>query len=136
MAATLATGGVLSHRSAGALWGLRPCNGRIDVTVPWTRPNDPDSSFTEPFSPPTRSPPTTASPSPPPPARQLDLAGVLQKHQLQQAINEARAPATRQARTSSKPLPDEARHQSPPHARTTNPHPKQDLEARFHHLPQ
>ena len=37
MAATLATGGVLSHRSAGALWGLRPFNGRIDVTVPWDK---------------------------------------------------------------------------------------------------
>jgi very-short-patch-repair endonuclease len=37
MAATLATGGVLSHRSAGALWGVRPWNGRIEITVPRTK---------------------------------------------------------------------------------------------------
>ena len=65
MAATLATCGVLSHRSAGALWRIRPWNGRIEITI-----HD-------------GIPVTT-------PARtQLDLAGVLQRHQLQQAINEA-----------------------------------------------
>src|SRR4051794_10335416 len=37
MAATLATGGVLSHRSAGALWGLRPWSGRIEITIPWNK---------------------------------------------------------------------------------------------------
>jgi predicted transcriptional regulator of viral defense system len=37
LAATLATGGVLSHRSAAALWGLRPsAAARIDVTVSHT----------------------------------------------------------------------------------------------------
>src|SRR6476469_6673578 len=33
MAATLATGGVLSHRSAAALWGLRGWDGRIEITT-------------------------------------------------------------------------------------------------------
>jgi Protein of unknown function (DUF559)/Transcriptional regulator, AbiEi antitoxin len=37
LAATMATGGVLSHRSAAALWGIRPTAApRIDVTVPHT----------------------------------------------------------------------------------------------------
>ena len=41
MAATLATDGVLSHRSAGALWGIRPWTGRIDMTTPRTRAKRP-----------------------------------------------------------------------------------------------
>jgi Protein of unknown function (DUF559)/Transcriptional regulator, AbiEi antitoxin len=37
LAATLATGGVVSHRSAAALWGIRPTAAvRIDVTVSHT----------------------------------------------------------------------------------------------------
>src|SRR4051794_15134357 len=89
MAATLATGGVLSHRSAGALWGLRPWNGRIEITTRAVRRGRqglllhgavlaPDEIATHDGIPVTT------------PARtQLDLAGVLQKRQLQQAINEA-----------------------------------------------
>ncbi len=39
MAAVLSCGpgAVLSHRAGGALWGLRPWQGRLDVTVPATR---------------------------------------------------------------------------------------------------
>ncbi len=33
MAAVLATGGVLSHHSAASLWGIRPHDGEIHVTV-------------------------------------------------------------------------------------------------------
>ena len=55
MAATLATGGVLSHRSAGALWALRPWTAGSRSRSRGTRPSDPASSFTEPFSPLTRS---------------------------------------------------------------------------------
>ena len=37
LAAVLATGGVLSHRSAAALWGLRPTDAaRVDVAVSHT----------------------------------------------------------------------------------------------------
>ena len=95
MAATLATGGVLSHRSAGALWGIRPWDGRIEITTAWRKsqrtglllhravPAGDEITGHDGIS------VTT-------PARtQLDLAGVLQRHQLQQAINEAPPTHTR-----------------------------------------
>jgi very-short-patch-repair endonuclease len=89
MAATLATGGVLSHRSAAALWGMRGWEGRIEITTrSGMRPRTglllhravlaPDEITTH------ESIPVTT-----PERTQLDLAGVLQKHQLQQVINEA-----------------------------------------------
>ena len=89
MAAVLATNGVLSHRSAGALWGIRPWTGRIDVTVlrgTTRRPGlvlhravlAPDEITTH------HGIPTTT------PARTLlDLASVLDRSALQRAINEA-----------------------------------------------
>ena len=33
MAAVLATGGILSHHSAAKIWGIRPHDGAIDITV-------------------------------------------------------------------------------------------------------
>ena len=45
MAAALCTGGVLSHRSAGALWGIRPWTGRIEITTQWTRAKRPGLLF-------------------------------------------------------------------------------------------
>ena len=44
-----------------------------------------------------------------------------------------RAPAPR--RPAAKQAPDEARHRQPPHARTTDPHPKRP-RGPLHHLPQ
>ena len=89
MAATLATDGVLSHRSAAALWGLRPSQGRIEVTTPRTRTPRPglllhravlpDDEITTHHGIPTTTPARTL----------LDLAGVLPPHQLQRAMNEA-----------------------------------------------
>jgi hypothetical protein len=48
MAATLATDGILSHRSAAALWGIRPSSGRIEVTTPRTRRPPPAHCSTSP----------------------------------------------------------------------------------------
>jgi very-short-patch-repair endonuclease len=89
MAATLAADGVLSHRSAGALWGIRAWTGRIDVTTPRTRAKRPglllhravlaEDEITAHDGIPVTNPARTL----------LDLAAVLQRHQLQQAINEA-----------------------------------------------
>jgi very-short-patch-repair endonuclease len=89
MAAVLATGGVLSHRSAAALWSIRPWQGRIEITTPRTRTTRPglllhravlaDDEVTVEMGIPTTTPARTL----------LDLAGVLPRHQLQQALNEA-----------------------------------------------
>ncbi len=89
MAATLATDGVLSHRPAGALWAIRPWAGRVDITTRWDRRPQPglllhravlaEDEITIEQGIPVTTPARTL----------LDLAGVLQKHQLQQAINEA-----------------------------------------------
>ena len=92
MAAVLAAGpgAVLSHRSAAALWGIRPtARTRIDVTVrrtlhatqalhPHCAVLAPDETTTEQGIPATT------------PARTLlDLAGVLDRRQLERALNEA-----------------------------------------------
>jgi very-short-patch-repair endonuclease len=128
MAARLSTGGVLSHRSAGALWGLRPWNGRIEITTQWTRAKRlglllhravlaPDEITTRDGIPVTT------------PARTLlDLAGVLQKHQLQQAINEAerlRLAGPEPSRHPTKRGTKALRTLAPP------THTRLDLEARF-----
>ena len=88
MAATLATG-VCSATDPPERLALRPWSGRIDVTIPWDKtPREgivlhraalaPDEITTRDGIPVTT------------PARtQLDLAGVLQRHQLQHVINEA-----------------------------------------------
>src|SRR4051812_24695253 len=89
MAATLATGGVLSHRSAGALWGLRLFNGRIDVTVPWDKTQRPGLLLHRAVLAPDEITAHDGIPVTTPARTQLDLAGVLQRHHLQQAINEA-----------------------------------------------
>jgi very-short-patch-repair endonuclease len=128
MAATLATGGVLSHRSAGALWGLRPWNGRIEVTIPWKKSQRPglllhravlaDDEITIEQGIPVTTPART----------QLDLAGVLQKHQLQQAINEAerlRLDGPQPNRHPTKRGTANLRTLAPP------THTRRDLEARF-----
>jgi hypothetical protein len=89
MAATLATRGVLSHRSAAALWGIRPSQTRIEVTTPRTRRARPGLLLYRAVLPPDEItshhgiPVTTAV------RTLLDLAGVLPAHQLQRAMNEA-----------------------------------------------
>jgi very-short-patch-repair endonuclease len=89
MAATLSTGGVLSHRSAGALWGLRPWNGRIEITTQWTRAKRQGLLLHRAVLAPDEITTHDGIPVTTPARTLLDLAGVLQKHQLQQAINEA-----------------------------------------------
>ena len=92
MAAVLAFGptAVLSHRSAAALWGLRPtARSRIEVTVPnWRRARQavqvhvasllPDEATVE-----KGIPVTTVT------RTLLDLASLLDRRQVERAINEA-----------------------------------------------
>jgi len=131
MAATLATGGVLSHRSAGALWGIRPWSGRIEITncveeEPTTRPPPSPSRSRR-----RRDHDHDGIPVTTPARTQLDLAGVLQRHQLQQTINEAErlrldGPHDLTRRHPTKRGTRSLRTLAPPtHTRT-------DLEARFH----
>jgi very-short-patch-repair endonuclease len=92
MAAVLAAGpgAVLSHRSAAALWGIRPTSGaRVEITAakqlhprPGLLPHCavlPRDEVTERDG----IPVTTAA------RTQLDLAAVLDRHQLDRALNEA-----------------------------------------------
>ena len=131
MAATLATGGVLSHRSAGALWGLRPWSGRIDVTVPWPKCERNglllhravlrDDEITVRDGIPTTTPARTL----------LDLAAVLDRTALQRAINEAEilrleGPHRLAERYRTKRGTRALRALAPP------THTRSDLEARFH----
>jgi very-short-patch-repair endonuclease len=131
MAATLATDGVLSHRSAAALWGIRPSQGRIHVTTPRTRAKRPglllhravlaEDEITVRDGIPVTTPARTL----------LDLAGVLQRHQLQQAINEAEilrleGPHQLAERHRTKRGTKALRTLAPPTYTRT------DLEARFH----
>jgi very-short-patch-repair endonuclease len=128
MAATLATGGVLSHRSAGALWGLRPFNGRIEITVPWDKTQRPGLLLHRAVLAPDEITARDGIPVTTPARTQLDLAGVLQKHQLQQAINEAerlRLEGPQPNRHPTKRGTKALRTLAPP------THTKRDLEARF-----
>ena len=137
MAATLATGGVLSHRSAARPLGHppveRPDRGHdaLDEDA-----DERDSSFTEPFSPTTRSRPTTASPSPPPPAPSSTWpassrstsssrrstrprsSGSTEPKSWRNATRRRKAPPT-SARSRHRPTPDEtSRPASPPSSMT------------------
>jgi len=129
MAATLATGGVISHRSAGALWGLRPFDGRIDVTVPWDKSKRPGRLLHRAVLAPDEITTHDGIPVTTPARTQLDLASVLQRHQLQQAINEAerlRLEGPQPDRHPTKRGTANLRTLAPPtHTRT-------DLEAAFH----
>jgi very-short-patch-repair endonuclease len=126
MAATLATGGVLSHRSAGALWCLRPWSGRIEISVPWSKSRRPGLLLHRAVLTPDEITAHDGIPVTTPARTQLDLAAVLQRHQLQQVINEAErlhleAPANHPTKRGTKAL----RTLAPP------THTKRDLEARF-----
>jgi very-short-patch-repair endonuclease len=89
MAAVLATDGVLSHRSAAALWSLRPWQGRIEITTPRTRTTRAGLLLHRAVLPPDETTMHDGIPVTTPARTLLDLAGVLPRHQLQQALNEA-----------------------------------------------
>jgi hypothetical protein len=133
LAAVLASGigAVLSHRAAAALWGIRPASGgRIEVTKPRTRderkglllhravlPNDEVTTH--------EGIPTTT------PARTLlDLAAVLDRHQLQRAMNEAEV---RRLEGPFELVQRYPRRKGIAKLRTLAPptHTRSDLEARF-----
>jgi hypothetical protein len=89
MAAVLATGGTLSHRSAAALWGMLPyrylevttANGRRRFGIHIHRGDVPDDERTREHGIPVTTPPRTV----------LDLAAVLRPRHLERAINDAEA---------------------------------------------
>jgi very-short-patch-repair endonuclease len=91
MAAVLAAGpnAVLSHRSAGALWGLRRWQGAVDVTVPSSRHRRPGISWHVTRLPTDEVTSLTAIPVTTVPRTLLDLAGVLDHRGVERAINEA-----------------------------------------------
>ena len=131
MAATLATGGVLSHRSAAALWGLRPWNGRIDVTIRSSRRPRNGLLLHRAVLAPDEVTTLDGIPVTTPARTQLDLAGVLQRHQLQQAVNEAERLRLEGAHRLARRHPTKRGTKA---LRTLAPpaHTKQDLEARFY----
>ena len=122
MAAALSTGGVLSHRSAGALWGIRPSKGRIEITTRWTPAKRPEVLLHRAVLTPDEITIHAGIPVTTPARTQLDLAGVLQRHQLQQAITEAERQRLEGPR--HKKTPDEERHGRPPRPGAPNPDPK------------
>jgi hypothetical protein len=91
MAAVLAAGpnAVLSHRSAGALWGLRRWQGPTDVTVPSSRHRRPGISWHVTRLPPDEVTSLAAIPVTTVPRTLLDLAAVLDHRGVERAINEA-----------------------------------------------
>jgi very-short-patch-repair endonuclease len=130
MAAALATNGVLSHRSAGALWGIRPWTGRIELSVPGGSSRRPGlllhravlahDEITLRDGIPTTTPARTL----------LDLAAVLDRTALQRAINEAEVqrlegPFKLAQRHPTKRGIAALRTLAPPR------HTKRELEARF-----
>jgi very-short-patch-repair endonuclease len=128
MAATLATGGVLSYRSAGALWCVRPWNGRIEITIPWRKSERPGLILHRAVLAPDEITTYQGIPVTTPARTLLDLAGVLERHQLQQAINEAerlRLEGPQPNRHPTKRGTKALRTLAPP------AHTKRDLEARF-----
>ncbi len=128
MAAVLATNGVLSHRSAAALWGIRPSSGRIEITTPRTRTPRPGLLLHRAVLPPdeitTRYgiPVTTAA------RTQLDLAGVLPPHQVHRAMNEAEIRRLPGARDLMERHPTKRGIAT---LRTPAPRTRSDLEADF-----
>jgi hypothetical protein len=131
MAATLATNGVLSHRSAGAIWSIRPWNGRIEITSPWRKNQRNGLLLHRAVLAPDEITVRDGIPVTTPARTLLDLAGVLQRHQLQQAINEAEilrlpGPHHLTQRYPTKRGTRALRTLAPP------THTKRDLEARFH----
>jgi hypothetical protein len=92
MAAVLAAGpgAVLSHRSAGALWGIRPsARPRFDVTLPRWVPDRPGIEIHHAVLPADEVTRLDGIPVTTVPRTLLDLATVLDRRQLERAVNEA-----------------------------------------------
>jgi len=92
MAAVLATGpaAVLSHRSAAALWGMRPtARTRIEVTVPAKRRSANDIQVHHARLAPEEVAVREGIPVTTPERTLIDLAAVLRPDQLEKAVNEA-----------------------------------------------
>ncbi|MDX6643321.1 MAG: hypothetical protein QOD76_1283 [Solirubrobacteraceae bacterium] len=92
MAAVLAggDGAALSHRSAAALWGIRPTSRpRIEVTVPQTRRSRPRIEFHRSRLPFDEVVEVDAIPVTSPPRTLLDLASVVPRNQLERALDQA-----------------------------------------------
>jgi len=129
IAATLATNAVLSHRSAGALWGVRPWTGRIELTVPRGPSRRQGLLLHRAVLAPDETTVRDGIPVTTPARTLVDLAGVLQRHQLQHALNEAerlRLDAPHLERYPTKRGTRALRALAPP------THTRRDLEARFH----
>jgi very-short-patch-repair endonuclease len=132
MAAVLATDGVLSHRSAGALWRIRlTSSGRIELITPRTRRKRPGLLLHRAVLPHDEVTIHDGIPVTTPERTLLDLAAVVPRHQLQRAINEAEilrlpGPHALLARHRSKKGTANLRALAPP------THTRSDLEARFH----
>jgi very-short-patch-repair endonuclease len=130
VAATLATGGVLSHRSAAALWGLRAWDGRIELTIPWGKSKRPGLLLHRAVLPPDEITTHHGIPVTTPARTLLDLAAVLDRTALQRAINEAEirrlhGPHDLARRHPTKKGTKALRALAPP------THTRSDLEARF-----
>jgi len=128
MAATLAARAVLSHRSAGALWGVRPWTGRIELTVPRGPSRRQGLLLHRAVLAPDEITVRDGIPVTTPARTLVDLAAVLQRHQLQHALNEAerlRLDAPHLERYPTKRGTRALRTLAPP------THTKSDLEARF-----
>jgi very-short-patch-repair endonuclease len=91
MAAVLAGGpeAVLSHRAAGAHWGLCGHSGRIDVTAPRKRRPRFGIRFHRSFLPSDETTVKNGIPVTTVPRTLFDLAAVLDRRQLERALNEA-----------------------------------------------
>jgi very-short-patch-repair endonuclease len=130
MAAVLATDGVLSHRSAGGLWCVRPWTGAIEVTTRWARRPQPGLLLHRAVLAPDEITTHHGIPTTTPARTLLDLAAVLDRTALQRAMNEAEiqrlpGPQLLMNRYSSKPGTANLRSLAPPS------HTKRELEARF-----
>ena len=91
MAAVLAggEGAVLSHRPAGAAWGICRSNGRPEVTAPRQRRSRRNVMFHHSCLPPDERTVHNGIPITTVPRTLLDLAATLDQRQLERAINEA-----------------------------------------------
>jgi very-short-patch-repair endonuclease len=130
MAAVLATDGVLSHRSAGGLWCIRPWTGATEVTTRWARRPQPGLLLHRAVLAPDEITTHHGIPTTTPARTLLDLAAVLDRTALQRAINEAEiqrlpGPQLLMDRYPSKPGTANLRALAPPS------HTKRELEARF-----
>jgi len=128
MAAVLAADGVLSHRSAAALWGMRPSSGRIEITTRWARRPRPGLLLHRAVLPPDEITTHDGIPVTTPERTQFDLAAVLPPYQLQRALSEAEVQRLPGAHSLLDRYPSK---RGRAHLKRPPAHTKSDLEARF-----